>query len=278
MLGELTSHNEFKNSEFLTIIIDDGSTDGTGKWLTDYHPEVLVLKGDGNLWWSGCVNVGAKYALENLKVDFLLLWNNDIIPASDYFIEIDKLIEEMGDQTLAGAKIFHFGKDKIIWSFGGLFNTRNGKRRMIGHGQPDSEVFSTIISVDWLPGMGTLIPIQTIQKIGYWDEKTFPQYHGDSDFTFRAKRAGFKIMVYPQLMLSNDKSSSGLTHGDSAQGLRMTLTSIRSNYNIRKNILFYRRHATSFLAYSFLISDYTRLVGGFFKWKFLALIGIKRNR
>jgi GT2 family glycosyltransferase len=275
-LSELISRTRFQNSVFLTLVIDDGSTDGTAEWLADNHPEVVVLKGNGHLWWSGGVNLGARYAVEEREADYILLWNNDIIPATDYFAELDKLVGELGDRTIAGSKILYFGKDHIIWSCGGLFNPRSGVKEMVGYNLPDSPAWDRMISVDWLPGMGTLVPAAIIRHIGYWDAEAFPQYHGDSDFTFRAKTAGYHIHVYPQLRLWNDKSSSGLTHGDSLGGLIRSLTSIRSNFNVGKNILFYRRHATSVLAYRFLAGYYFRLIGGFMKWKLLALFGAKR--
>jgi GT2 family glycosyltransferase len=124
--------------------------------------------------------------------------------------------------------------------------------------------------------MGTLVPVAVIHRIGYWDDKHFPQYHGDSDFTYRARRAGFKIIVHPDLKIWNDKSSSGLTHGDSLKGLFRFFTSIRSNLNIRKNIQFYHRHAVSWRAYGFLIGYYMKIMGGFVKWKVLALFGKSR--
>ena len=34
---------------FKVIIVDDGSTDGTEEMLRHDYPEVIVLKGDGNL-------------------------------------------------------------------------------------------------------------------------------------------------------------------------------------------------------------------------------------
>ncbi|GAI90196.1 unnamed protein product [marine sediment metagenome] len=38
---------------FITIVVDDSSTDGTLKIIKDKFGDfVEVLKGDGNLWWA----------------------------------------------------------------------------------------------------------------------------------------------------------------------------------------------------------------------------------
>jgi len=262
---------------FSMLIVDDGSTDGTGAWLKEHHPWVTVLEGDGNLWWSGGVNMGARHALEEMKADYLLLWNNDVIPSDDYFRQMDRLVGEIPADVVAGSKIFQSGGQGILWSCGGVFNPRSGVFHMKGREMPDSEEFSMPMEVDWLPGMGTLIPSGVIGKIGYWDAVHFPQYHGDSDFTYRAKKAGFRVITYPKLVLYNDKSTSGLTHGGTLKGLRLALTSIRSNTRISTSFYFYRKHASSPLAYRTILWSYTKMFGGFVKWKILALFGIRKK-
>ncbi len=264
-------------NRYQIVVTDDGSTDGTGEWLANTIPAIHVVKGDGSLWWSGGINEAAKYAISELQADFLLLWNNDIQPAKDYFVELDKVILNLPERTIAGSKIFQLNKEQVIWSFGGVFNPKSGMKYMVGSGLQDSPEYAKSIEVDWLPGMGTLVPAIAIQEIGLWDAELFPQYHGDSDFTFRAKSSGYNIIAYPQLKLWNDKSSSGITHGGTLKGLYLTLTDIRSGSQLKKNFLFYKRHATSILAYRHPMNHSLRLVGGFFKWKILALFGKKRN-
>ena len=84
-LEDCLSRSTLKHSAWDLVVIDDGSTDGTSEYLEKQHPAVHVLHGDGNLWWSGGANVGARHALEELQSDYILLWNNDVFPAEDYF-------------------------------------------------------------------------------------------------------------------------------------------------------------------------------------------------
>lgn len=54
---------------FETVICDDGSDDGTGEYLRHDHPEVTVLEGTGNLWWTGGINMCIRHVLKKCSDD-----------------------------------------------------------------------------------------------------------------------------------------------------------------------------------------------------------------
>ena len=275
-LNELLSPPGPSGIDFKIVVVDDGSKDGTAEWIKENFPDVHLLFGNGNLWWSGGINMGVAYAFDKLETDYILWWNNDIKPKEDYFLQVEKLIRENEDNVLIGSKIFILNKD-IIWGMGGKFDPVTGVRFMYGGLQDDSDKFRRPIEVDWFPGMGTIIHRQVFEKIGMLDFRNFPQYHGDSDFTYRAKKAGFKLIAFPELVIYNDNSNTGLIHSGTIRNLFKSLTSVKSNFNIKKEVTFYRKHSQSPLAYLYVIRNYFRYIGGFFKWKFLNSIGIKKS-
>jgi GT2 family glycosyltransferase len=260
---------------FETIVVDDGN-DGTSEWIADNHPFVHVLKGDGNLWWSGGINRGVDYAINQLNTDYLLWWNNDIEPAEDYFIQAVKLASELSDDVIIGSKVY-IKNSNLIWGMGGKFDPVSGNRYMYGERQTDNQDFRKPFEVDWFPGMGTLIHRRVFDKIGMLDAKNFPQYHGDSDFTFRAKKAGFRLIAFPGLVIYNDITNTGLKHRGKLNVMYKSLVSIKSNSNIKKDIAFYRKHVISPRAYLNLVNKYFRYVGGFFKWKVLNFFGVEKT-
>ena len=160
---------------------------------------------------------------------------------------------------------------------GGKFNQDNGRKYLIGFDTIDSKKYSNVISADWLPGMGTLLHRTVIDTIGFWDNTAFPQYHGDSDFTLRAKLAGFKIRIYPQLRIWNNKEQSGIIHNGKIKLLFRSFVDIKSNFNIRKDFLFYRKYSSSIKAYIPLLNKYYKYIGGFIKWKILNILGIRKT-
>jgi GT2 family glycosyltransferase len=160
---------------------------------------------------------------------------------------------------------------------GGIFDPYSGKKILIGSETEDKGKYNAMIECDWLPGMGTITHRSVYEKVGMLDSVNFPQYHGDSDFTFRAKKMGYRIIVHPDLQIYNDTRHSGLKHDESIKRLFESLFSIRSNFNIKKDFKYYRKHSKSWKAYSVPISKYFKYIGGFFKWKILGILGLKRK-
>jgi GT2 family glycosyltransferase len=275
LTGLLTS-GVYSNCEFSIIVIDDGSSDGSKEWISNNYPGITVLEGDGNLWWTGAINKGAKYAFEEAGSDYVLLWNNDIKAHSNYFLKLSEILSREPDITIIGSKIYNLFNNRV-WSFGGIFNPKTGKKYMIGLNRTDSDEFNKVIEVDWLTGMGTVVSKKAVEQTGYWDRQNFPQYHGDSDFTYRAKLQGFKLKVFPELLLYNDTSVTGYSHQYNLKRLLVSFANVKSKLNVSKNIRFYRKYAKSPLAYFSLIVLYFKVIGGFIKWNTLKLIGIKKK-
>ncbi len=59
------------------VVIDEGSTGGTGEFLKT-RAGVVVLRGGGSLWWGGAIDVGLHHVLSYAVADdWVLLINND---------------------------------------------------------------------------------------------------------------------------------------------------------------------------------------------------------
>ncbi len=229
------------NVKYEVVVIDDGSTDSSSNWIRKNYPQVHVLKGDGNLWWVGAINKGANYAINQLKTDFVTLWNNDVLPKQDYYSILSKKILS-GTSQIIGSVIYNHESGKI-WSRGGRFNILTGKRTLI----PD-KIKKTSYTYEWLPGMGTTIPGSVVKRIGYWDHENFPQYHGDFDFTIKANKAGIPIVIDNNLELFNiTKYSSYKGNNIKTFFKSFGKDNLRSRYNLSKDIKIYRRHCIGYL-------------------------------
>lgn len=232
-------------------IVDDGSTDGSGGMISRDFPHVRILRGDGNLWWSGGTNLGIQDALER-GADFILTMNNDIQVAPDV---IDSLIMCAADNpgAIIGGKIYFLNDPGRVWSAGGELSWADGRTLvMLGHNKPDAEKFSVRRQVDFFTGMCVLIPAQVFSRIGLYDAIAFPQYHADSEFTLRARKKGIPIILEPNAKVWNLVESTYMQrfmkHGAlSLKDIGELLTSFRSPMNVKEYWLLHKRYCPSML-------------------------------
>ena len=97
---------------YKVIIIDDGSTDGTEEMIKEKYPYVILLKGDGNLWWSRATNRGIEKAIE-IGADYVLLGDNDVIVDSEF---ISTLVDtaEKNPREIINSKDYYYDDPKRI--------------------------------------------------------------------------------------------------------------------------------------------------------------------
>lgn len=236
-----------RKQDYLKIrifIVDDGSTDGTAEYIQSEYPEIVVLNGNGNLWWTGAM----KWAVEEvLKVsqpgDFILTINNDCIFSKNYIrllvqssikfkrAIIGSLAVDNNDQN----SIYDAGM-KIEWEKGKLISLGPQYLSQLQDGQLYQE------DLDILSTKGTLYPIEVFSKIGNFDQKHFPHYLSDYEFACRAKKNGFKLVLSYQAIVYNDTARTGLWNNEREKvSLKETwdlLFSRRSKVNIIDNLKF----------------------------------------
>jgi len=270
-LSTAINNSCYKNNVSI-IIVDDGSTDGTSEWINEKYPKIKVLKGDGNLWWSGAVKLGAKYAVAK-GTEYVLLINNDNI-FSENFLDNIVLCAVKNNLKIVGSKVHVLGSDEIL-AMGGYFDGKSGKHglyRNIRELKRNNKIGANCYRVDWLGGMGTLIHRSVFEKIGYWDETNFPQYSGDTDFILRAKRNGIEAYVCLDSIIWNDTENTGMLHGGSFIRLIESLTTRKSKYWVKASLVFAIKHNNNSIAViRFLTNKYVPYIGGFFKHKFIDL-------
>jgi GT2 family glycosyltransferase len=198
----LTAVKSIRYSNYRLVIVDDGSTDGSSEHLRRHHPEVVLLRGDGNLWWAGATNLGIAWALEQ-GFDFVLTYNDDQICSPDLLGKLVDFAVRNPDAIVSPPIYYLHERDRLL-SGGIRLDPRTGETFGVGNESRAGDL-SLPYEVDGVPGYAMLIPAAALRKAGPFDNRRFPQIYMELEFCLRAKRQGFRCLVVPGTSVWNDR-------------------------------------------------------------------------
>lgn len=215
-------------------------------------PEVHIIKGTGNWWYTKSMNEGFKYAMINLNPDFFLTLNDDIEIGEDYISSIIDAYNKVEDGSIMGSLSVTIEKSHRVTNSGTVF--KNRKLGLMKHYIPflsevSIEKLSGIYKTETLPGRGILIPAKTLTYLNFFDEK-FKQYHSDGDFCLRAAKKGYNVyiswdsVIYSHIKLTS--SSSSFKKQPFNDFMKSFISPYSRNY-IPSKIRFIWRHQTKVL-------------------------------
>lgn len=209
------------NVQLTTIVVDNGSQDGSVTLIRTCFPHVTVIDNQKNLGFTGGNNVGIRWALDH-GTDFVWLLNNDTIVDKNALSALVAVLDNNRD-GIAGSKIYFFpgreyhkerysGKDRgrVIWYAGGCIDWENMYATHRGVDEVDRGQYDTQKPTQFVTGCSMMVKREVFENIGLLDEKFF-MYLEDLDFCLRAKRAGFQLLYVPTSVIwhVNAGSSGG---------------------------------------------------------------------
>ena len=249
-------------TNFRVAVVDDGSTDGTAEMLSTEFAYVKTLKGDGNLFWTAGVNLGIRWALQE-KANYILTLNNDVIAPAEY---IENLINraEWKPNAIFGSMEIDAKTKKPIFA-GKRINWIKYQSTSLLDILPPSEQ-KGIYRVTHLPGRGLLIPAAVFEKIGLFDQKNFPHYMADYDFTHKALRNGFDLFCNLDAKLYTYPEESGdqiNRKRKSFKNYANHLFGIRGGGNIMNFTRFALRNCPARYLPLYLVQGYVRRIFGY---------------
>jgi GT2 family glycosyltransferase len=177
------------------IAVVDGSTDGTQAMLEKEFPEVEIVTGDGNWWYTKCINEGVKRA-QSLKCDFVLTLNDDLSFEADYISTILADQRASGKNSIIGSVSLSSSEPRLI-TFSGVekIDYILKEYNYIPKFSPVKEAdISGVRPSVVLSGRGILYPMEIFDRCGLYDEELV-QYSSETDYTYNASKHGYKVMI-----------------------------------------------------------------------------------
>ncbi|NRA89684.1 MAG: glycosyltransferase family 2 protein [Simkaniaceae bacterium] len=183
-----------------TIVVDNGSTDGSQVAIAEKFPHVHLIETKENLGYAEGNNMGIRYALEN-GADYIFILNNDTRVSSEI---IESFLKR--DVPIQGGKALLMDEPTKIDHLGGNWDKKKGEFNLVAEFDPSSN-WDTPVTLDYVCGVALFVKAEVFKKIGLFDPRFF-LFWEEADWCLRAKRAGYDSQTCPEALLFHKRSAS----------------------------------------------------------------------
>lgn len=197
------------------IVVDNDSNDGSVEAIQKHFPQAKVIANTNNPGFSKANNQG----IEISQGEFVLLLNPDtVIEENTLCLAVKKMKEEkdigaLGVKMIDGTGAFLPESKRSFptpWNsltkLLGLSTLFSGSKMMGGYNLTYLDE-NTTHDIDVLCGAFMLMRKSALDKAGVLDEDFF-MYGEDIDLSYRIKKAGYRILYFPETQIIHYKGES----------------------------------------------------------------------
>jgi hypothetical protein len=178
---------------FQTILVDNGSDDGTPVQVRQEFPDVTVIENGRNLGVPAGYNIGFLQALK-AGADYVLMLNNDVTVPPDMLTGLVKIAEGDSETGIVMPKVLYYGSDSEVWSSGGKYRAFPPAILMT---DKNPAAANELRMIEYAPSCGILIHRRAFERAGLFDPGYLFMFD-DWDFSQRVRANGLKIWYTPQ--------------------------------------------------------------------------------
>lgn len=214
-------------SDVHTIVVDNGSEDGSVPWMEKHYPEVQVIALEENQGFSKAVNVGVRAA----ATEYIMLLNNDTELDANFVAAAIGALEQYPSYHVIAPKMVAFHERNILDGAGdGVFRGGGGYR--IGTKEEDCELFDRPREVFGACAGAAIFRQSFFSEVGLFDESFFA-YLEDVDINHRANLRGLKTLYLPTAIvyhIGSATTGSSLNDFTVRQTTRNLIAVVIKNY------------------------------------------------
>jgi GT2 family glycosyltransferase len=194
--------------EFEVIVVDNSSKDHSQEMLKRDFPQVKPIGNKRNLGFSRACNQGIKES----QGGYILLLNPDTELTPGGFKKMIDFMDSKPEVGICGPKMMD-RKGNLQFScrsFPSYLTAISSSQSVLNRILPENFLsqkyllkeknHSQIMEVDWVSGSCLLAKKEVFEKVGLLDER-FYMYVEDVDLCYRAKKSGFSVFYFPQVLV-----------------------------------------------------------------------------
>ncbi len=187
-------------------VVDNASTDDTPAVVAAAFPAVRVIANAENLGFAAGNTIGLAAAFAE-GADAVLVLNNDTTLEPDALTALVSAMRAHTEVGIFSPLILFADAPHHVWFAGATVSKWTGQDTHLGYDQEyDAERFSSP-PMERAAGCAMLITRTCYERIGGFDADLF-MYFEDVEYSLRARKAGFGILLVPQSVVYHHVSVS----------------------------------------------------------------------
>lgn len=175
-------------------IVDDGCTDGTRESIEEDFPEVKIVQGTGDLWYTAGTNLGIVAALKH-NPDYVLCINDDSIFEEKCILRLIDCARRH-QRSVVGGLLLLWDTPHRVFQVAPVWRTGLG-----GWQHWQEQTIWTVPQAPWevdlIVGNCILYPAAVFADAGMMNPRVSAQY-GDAEYTTRLKKRGWRLIIEPR--------------------------------------------------------------------------------
>jgi GT2 family glycosyltransferase len=226
------------------VVVDNGSSDGTGEWLLQEHPDVSLRVLDQNYGYAG----GYKQALEGIQSEYAVLLNSDVEVTPGWIVRLVSFMDQHPQAGAAAPKIRSFANRESFEYAGaaGGWIDRYGypfcRGRIFNSIERDLDQFDQPARVFWASGACLMLRTQAYRISGELDPLFFAHME-EIDLCWRLHSNGYEVWYTPDSLIFH--VGGGTLPNESPKKLYL---------NFRNNLLLLRKNLPPEMLFRILLT------------------------
>lgn len=197
--------NLIHNMRFLTdceiIIVDDDPKSKMDKKISAISKKIKIIKNSINLGFGQSMNIGISQSTSN----YVFLLNSDVILQNTTFLKAISFLKKNKEYFAVSFSQIEkdksiTGKNTIYFNNGFIFHSRHNN-------------INTGLNA-WAEGGCSIVDKKVFNKLGGFDNLYAPFYWEDVDLSYKAYKAGYKVLFDSSIITHHQHESTIKTYFD----------------------------------------------------------------